>query len=233
MTDKTKLFEHVGDFIDSVVKGDAEKDQESYGAYLREKVKQIREKANLSEKEHGGIQFKGDDVYVGNKKVGTATSDAADMDSGINFTSVDGSFSKEFNELQDLYNYLIDKYNVQEGRVEDAVFKQEKGREARKRRWNEVRKRKHKDGTPGDYEEKDLSKYHDAIKGKSGDAAHQHSTDKRHKDGYYDSHDARPKHSDAIKGKATDGQHQHTLDKRHKDGYYDSHDPRPAQRSRK
>lgn len=221
-----KLYESLEQLVDAVANGDEETEANLKKDIIKEKTKSVLEFIGDSK-----IKLDGDDVMIAGKKVGEIKSDASDMESGISFVSDDGKFSKEFNTINELYSFLSDRYNVKEGvleldegRVEDAVNKQDTGREARSKRWSAVRSKKHKDGTPGDYESGDLSDYHDSIKGKSGEAAYDdHEKDPRHKKGYYDSKDPRKQHKDAIKG-GSEPAHQGAASDLETDGGYDSHD---------
>lgn len=57
------------------------------------------------------VRLQGDRVLVGGKQVGVIQSDPADFDSGINFIEDGGRFSKEFNEMEELYSFLISRYS--------------------------------------------------------------------------------------------------------------------------
>ena len=58
------------------------------------------------------IRLDGDYVLVKGKKVGMLKNDLNDLDSGINFVTLDGSFSKEFDSAEDLYKFLMQRYGV-------------------------------------------------------------------------------------------------------------------------
>ncbi len=58
------------------------------------------------------IRLEGDYVLVKGKKVGMVKNDLDDLDSGINFVTLDGSFSKEFDSAEDLYKFLMQRYGV-------------------------------------------------------------------------------------------------------------------------
>jgi hypothetical protein len=60
------------------------------------------------------IRLNGDDVLVNGKVVGRIKNDLSEMDSGINFISADGKFSKEFEDVGSLYQFLMSKFNVKE-----------------------------------------------------------------------------------------------------------------------
>lgn len=228
MTDKTKLYEALGDFIDAVALEDDDAERSSYkSSYIGEKAKTI-----LEFNKNSKIQLDGNDVMVGGKKVGTIKSDVKDMESGINFVSDDGKFSKEFDDVESLYGFISDRFNVKEGvldlsegRVEDAVFKQDAKKSERAKRWAAVRNKVNKDGTPGDYESGTTDKYKDPIKGGDDAAFDGHGKDKRHLKGYYDSHDPRKDHKDRIKG-GSEAAHPGAASDLDTDGGYDSHDVR-------
>jgi len=78
------------------------------------KMKKMDEAAILKEfhGEDSPVKLKGDDVYVEGKMVGTITNDLSDWKSGIVFTSTDGSFKQEFDDIQSLYAFLVDKFNI-------------------------------------------------------------------------------------------------------------------------
>lgn len=70
------------------------------------------------------IQMDGQYVVVNGKRVGTVTTNTDEVDpndpdyenkweqsqSGINFTSIDGKFSKEFNDIASLYRFISTQY---------------------------------------------------------------------------------------------------------------------------
>ena len=58
------------------------------------------------------IRLKGDDVFVNNKLVGTLENDLSNADAGIVFRSADGKGGKDFNNIQELYQFLVKKFEV-------------------------------------------------------------------------------------------------------------------------
>lgn len=56
------------------------------------------------------VKLQGNRVIVGGKEVGTLQSDPTDFESGINFIENGGQFSKEFNTVEELFNFLFDRY---------------------------------------------------------------------------------------------------------------------------
>lgn len=226
MTDKTKIFEALGQFVDLVATED-DGDRDVMKEVIDAKTKNILEFVGNSK-----IKLDGDDVMVGDKKVGTVKVDHDDMESGINFVSDDGKFSKEFEDMQGLYSFLSSKFNVKEGvleldegRVEDAVLKQKAGKSERAKRWSEVRKGKTKDGSMGDYETNSEAEYKDPHKDKHGSEEGDGMKDKRHLKGYYDSTDVRKQHKDPVRG-GSDAAHPGGESDIDTDGGYDSHDVR-------
>lgn len=201
MTDKTKIYESLEKFIDAVASGDAEAEREAFKSAITDKSKSILEFDGDS-----AIKLSGDDVLVHGKKVGQVKSDAADMDSGINFVSSDGKFSKEFDDIPSLYAFISDRFNVkegalelteadlQEGRVEDAVGKQSAAKSERLARWASVRKAAPGDSKAGDYEAGDEKAYVDPIKG-GPDAANAGGEADLKTTGGYDEHDVRKEHN--------------------------------------
>lgn len=74
-------------------------------------------KVKLVEMSDLPLEFRGDDVFIKGRKVGTVTHDLNDFDAGINFTSEDGTFSKEFDTLEDLSKYLMARFTANESLV--------------------------------------------------------------------------------------------------------------------
>jgi len=231
MTDKKKIYESLGEFIDLVATED-DGDQNIMKSVIGEKSKHILEFIGDSQ-----IKLDGDDVMIGGKKVGSVKIDHDDMESGINFVSDDGKFSKEFDDMESLYSFLSSKFNVKEGvldltegRVEDAVLKQKAGKSERAKRWSEVRKGKTKDGSMGEYETNDESQYKDPHKDKHGSEEGDGMKDKRHLKGYYDSKDVRKQHKDPVRG-GSEPAHAGAASDIDTDGGYDSHDVRKPHNS--
>lgn len=71
-------------------------------------VKMLRE---MFEDHESPIRLKGDKVLVNGKEVGMIQTDYEDFDSGINFIESDGRFSKEFADAEQLFRFLLDRYN--------------------------------------------------------------------------------------------------------------------------
>lgn len=71
-------------------------------------------KANLMEElnQNGAepISFDGQKILVNGKVVGTVTTDMEDFNSGIDFHSIDGKFSKEFITVEELTQYIAQQY---------------------------------------------------------------------------------------------------------------------------
>jgi hypothetical protein len=109
MSDKKKLYESLALFVDAVASGDADEESVNIKSFISEKTKMALEFTGDS-----SIQLRGDDVNINGKKVGEIKSDARDMDSGINFVSDDGKFSKEFEDIEQLYAFLSDRFNIDE-----------------------------------------------------------------------------------------------------------------------
>lgn len=226
MVDKKKLYESLDTFID-LVATENDGDRDILKEFINERTKRILEYTGDSK-----IKFDGDDVLVGGKVVGQVKIDHDDTESGINFVSSDGKMSKEFADMEALYGFLSDRFNVKEGvldlsegRVEDAVLKQKSGKSERAKRWSQVRNQVNKDSTPGDYEAGSTSEYDDSIKGKSDDAAYPHSVQKRHLRGYYDKADVRKQHKDPVRG-GSEAAHAGVEADVKTSGGYDSHDVR-------
>jgi hypothetical protein len=226
MTDKTKIYEALGQFIDLVATED-DADQAIMKSVIGEKSKHVLEFTGDSQ-----IKLDGDDVMVSGKKVGRVKIDHDDMASGIDFISVDGKFSKEFDDMESLYSFIATRFNVKEGtldlsegRVEDAVLKQPAMKSDRAKRWASVRKGQNKDGSMGDYEGGNEGKYKDPNMDKHGSEEGDGMKDKRHLKGYYDSTDVRKKHKDTVRG-GSEAAHPGGASDIETDASYDSHDVR-------
>ncbi len=116
--------------IDGIIKGDDNAAKDAFAPYVQAKTRDIlgyvdptttetkptnesfvlklNEFAELQQ--DNPIQFKGDRVIVDGKQVGVIQNDPTDFDSGINFIEEGGRFSKEFSKVEDLYDFLIQKY---------------------------------------------------------------------------------------------------------------------------
>jgi hypothetical protein len=128
MADKQLLYK----FVDAVINGDQDtasqvlhgfsvmKSQEILG--LQSSHADVTEPEPVSEAflqqllefigEDSPIRLDGDNVLVKGKKVGVIKNDLNDIDSGINFVTVDGTFSKEFDTAEELYKFLMQRYGV-------------------------------------------------------------------------------------------------------------------------
>ncbi|WAX21669.1 hypothetical protein [Stenotrophomonas phage RAS14] len=120
--------ENITQFINAVIRGDRDAAKQALspvvisnarailGREVQEpqkvneshEVKMLRE---MFEDHESPIRLKGDKVIVNGKEVGMIQTDYADFDSGINFIESDGKFSKEFEDAEQLFRFLIDRYN--------------------------------------------------------------------------------------------------------------------------
>lgn len=120
-------LEHLKRFITAVATGDDATVEEAFHAYSKMKSKDILQsaKSNLLESHKKFAEFKrqlleyigdepialdGEKVLVNGKIVGRVSVDHEDMESGINFTTMDGQFSKEFDDVEALFQYLHAQY---------------------------------------------------------------------------------------------------------------------------
>lgn len=123
--------EHLKAVVDAIIRGDEEgmrtafapvvqiKSQEILGYSVpktaEEPIKEslyqqvLREWSDLDNE--SPIRLQGDRVFVDGKEVGVIQSDVTDFDSGINFIEAGGRFSKEFEEIQSLFDFLIQRYS--------------------------------------------------------------------------------------------------------------------------
>lgn len=101
MTDK---FSHLDSFVSSIVTG-SDTGKDSFHSYLIAKIKTLRE----SEKP---IRLDSPFVIVKNKKVGTVENNHDDPDTGIVFTEYGSDFTQEFDNIQELFQFLINRYKI-------------------------------------------------------------------------------------------------------------------------
>lgn len=121
--------ELLGAMIDAIINNDAEAAQAAFAPYVQDKSREIitpptepevdasaiTESVLLKEfsdvLHDSPIKLSGDNVLVNGKAVGVLQNDPTDFDSGINFIENGGKFSKEFTTVEELFNFLIDKYS--------------------------------------------------------------------------------------------------------------------------
>lgn len=219
MNTKTKLYESLEKFVDAVASGDKEIERDSMKAFIAAKAKITLEGVDSK------IKLDGDNVMVSEKKIGVIShSLEEDGDNTIKFKSDDGEHEKEFDSVDDLYSFVSEKYNVNEGvaleEMEDCdcpkckakgCMKEGKCTECAYEMANEgmkdVPKAVTKQKTAAGKRTKRMA---DSKKTKQADG----------KDGEYDGGTNVDMTTDAAH--PGDG----LVDSRHKDGYYDQHDPR-------
>lgn len=116
--------------IDGIIKGDESAAKAAFAPYVQSKTREIlgyaepvapvatptnesflvKLKEYVDFQQDSPVQFRGDKVIVDGKQVGVIQNDPTDFDSGINFIEEGGRFSKEFNEVEELYDFLIQRY---------------------------------------------------------------------------------------------------------------------------
>lgn len=114
--------ELIAEFINKVVSGD-ETAKDAFSQYCNAKAKSMTDgsakaqmfesfKQNLMEYGQGDapVTMEGDYIIVNGKRVGRIQTDLNDFDSGINFISIEGDFSKEFNSAEDLFAFISQRY---------------------------------------------------------------------------------------------------------------------------
>ncbi len=125
--DKTAQLRAV---IDGIIKGDDAAAKDAFAPYVQAKTREIlgysepvapaatptneaflvKLKEYVDLQQDSPVQFRGDRVIVDGKQVGVIQNDPTDFESGINFIEEGGRFSKEFNTVEDLYDFLIQRY---------------------------------------------------------------------------------------------------------------------------
>jgi len=123
--------EYLNKFIDGVIKNEnddmaasahqfsVEKVKAIIAEFKNDKVKKLHESIqrvlleyndktgmHMEMEPHTGI------ITVNGKQVGKVVTNMDDFESGINFVSMDGNFSKEFNTTEDLSKFLYTTYGV-------------------------------------------------------------------------------------------------------------------------
>lgn len=118
-----KNSELIAEFINKVVAGDVDGARDAFSTYCNAKAKGEITGTKVMERfeqfkntllEYGNeevpLRMEGDKIFVNNTLVGHVKVDLSNFDSGIDFVSEDGTFSKEFNTAEDLFAYLSQKY---------------------------------------------------------------------------------------------------------------------------
>lgn len=125
--DKTAQLRAV---IDGIIKGDDTAAKGAFAPYVQAKTREIlgysepvtpaatptneallvKLKEYVDLQQDSPVQFRGDRVIVDGKQVGVIQNDPTDFESGIDFIEDGGRFSKEFNTVEDLYDFLIQRY---------------------------------------------------------------------------------------------------------------------------
>lgn len=115
--------ELIAKFVNNVVANDVEGAKAAFSEFCGAKAKAISAAVKVTENfekfkttlleygtEETPLRMEGDKIFVNNKLVGHVKVDMEDFDSGIDFVSDDGSFSKEFHTAEDLFAFLSQKY---------------------------------------------------------------------------------------------------------------------------
>lgn len=125
--DKTAQLRAV---IDGIIKGDDTAAKDAFAPYVQAKTREIlgynepitstktptneaflvKLKEYIELQQESPVQFRGDRVIIDGRQVGVIQNDPTDFESGINFIEDGGRFSKEFNTVEDLYDFLIQRY---------------------------------------------------------------------------------------------------------------------------
>ena len=124
--------EHLNKFIDGVVNSNdddisasahqfaLEKVKSIVAEFKNDKVKKLHESIQqvlLEYNEKTGMHMEMEPhtgiITVNGKKVGKVVTNMDDFEAGINFVSMDGNFSKEFNTTEELSKFLYTTYGAQ------------------------------------------------------------------------------------------------------------------------
>lgn len=114
--------ELISDFINKVISGD-DSAKSAFSAFCSAKAKYMasgKAKQEMFESfktelleytgDDASVSMDGDYIVVNGQRVGRVQTDLSDFDSGINFISAEGDFSKEFDTAEDLFKYISQRY---------------------------------------------------------------------------------------------------------------------------
>lgn len=90
---------------------------EEIGNYTQQNTNNAQNLSNGGNKAEEPLRMEGDKIFINNKVIGRVHVDMDDFDSGIDFVSADGSFSKEFHTAEELFAFISKKF-LGEGHVE-------------------------------------------------------------------------------------------------------------------
>lgn len=130
-------------FLENVIERNSESDRAAFDQFIILKAKEIVSEMRNEKSDEiqinefhgdGAIKLKGDDVLVNGKRVGTIKTNLNDMESGIDFVSSDGRFSKEFEDIQTLYRYIATTYGIKESAETTREKNVKRGNDAKKER---------------------------------------------------------------------------------------------------
>ena len=95
-------YENLKSVFDNIVKGDEAAAKEAFSAYITEKAAEVLTKLR---EEKSPIKIKGDDVFNGDKKLGSVKHDV-DGDKGIEYTCGTSGKKKGFKTMPELMSHL-------------------------------------------------------------------------------------------------------------------------------
>lgn len=114
-----------GEIIMSVLHDDKESAAFGIKGLIENKFSSlVKQEQPLNEIMGGKIKFRGDDVIVGGKVVGTLLNDLEDYKRGIVFTTADSGEEHEFTEIPDLIKFIMDEFRIKESYVMEATQEQ-------------------------------------------------------------------------------------------------------------
>ena len=101
-----------------ITESDGGLDKSVYKEFLARKAKALQFERILNESlKSGDLEIVMDTVKVKGKPVGKISINLDDFDSGINFTTLDKSFSKEFDSIKSLVQFLETQYAANQEQV--------------------------------------------------------------------------------------------------------------------
>lgn len=112
----------ITDFVNNIASGDLESAKAAFSAYCNAKANNMgkQEKINeglafyreqLTERmQNNDFRLEGEKVVINGKVVGRIKIDMNDFESGVDFISADGNFSKSFDTADDLFKFLSQKF---------------------------------------------------------------------------------------------------------------------------
>lgn len=109
-----------GEVILSIMEGDKNTASIGIKGLIMDQFDTLMSGKQLNEFMNGAIKFRGDDVIVSGKVVGTITNDLDDYKRGMVFTSTEGD-EQDFTEISELIKFIMDEFRIKESYITEAT----------------------------------------------------------------------------------------------------------------